>query len=203
MSQTLSTGPLRDRIRVVRSAPPRLLPLFVRLQASRLVGLRRDEPSYPTSGPVHVLFVCHGNIMRSALSDALLRARLGPDDVEVRSAGLFARPGRGADPRAIEVGRTLGVDLEPHRAQSVTPELVAWAHLVIGMDWRNELELVARHPEAESRIHMLDAWNRDGRPASAISDPYTGTLDDVRACFARVVECIDGLAAALRQRARS
>src|SRR5262249_44448554 len=82
---------------------------------ARSLGL--SKPNRLATAPHNIVFVCHGNIMRSALAEARLKqickARL---DISISSAGLHAIGGRQADPRAIKIGPQFGVSLKSHRA---------------------------------------------------------------------------------------
>src|SRR5689334_60368 len=112
----------------------------------------------PAAGPgARVLFVCHGNIIRSAIAEALLRqhlARAGATAV-VRSAGLSATLDRPADPRAVDAARSLGVDLSGHRATPLNASLVDEADLIFIMDRLNEAEVLARFPGARGKLRRL------------------------------------------------
>jgi len=59
-----------------------------------------------------VIFVCKGNICRSAFAGRQFRAF----GIEVASAGLEADSGKPADPRAAKVARRFGADLSGHRS---------------------------------------------------------------------------------------
>ena len=137
-----------------------------------------------------IVFVCHGNIMRSAFAAALLRQELGADaPVRIASAGMRAKEGRPADPRAVAAAEELGVSLVDHRAQRMTAALVKDADLIVVMDALNESELLATFPDARGKVVLAGelATSPDGATLE-IADPYTGTGDDVRACFRRLAE---------------
>jgi protein-tyrosine-phosphatase/predicted ATP-grasp superfamily ATP-dependent carboligase len=137
-----------------------------------------------------VVFVCHGNIMRSAFAAALLRQELGGGDaVRVVSAGMRAKAGRPADPRAVAAAAELGVSLGDHRAQPMSATLVRESDLIVVMDALNESELLAAFPEARGKVLLAgELAGSPDRSALEIADPYTGTGDDVRGCFRRVAE---------------
>jgi len=144
-------------------------------------------PSLDASGSI--LFVCYGNIIRSALAAALTRRHAAALDItfdRVRSAGLAARAGREADARAVAAGRALGVDLTSHRAQPVDRALVDDAAVIYVMDRMNEAQLLARFPDAAPKLRRLGAlaMTEDG---DVIEDPYV--LD--AAAVAAVAERID------------
>ena len=142
-----------------------------------------------------IVFVCHGNIMRSAFAEGLLRRELGPDaEVRVSSAGMRAKAGRPADPRAAVAAGELGVSLAEHRAQPMSESLVRGADLIVVMDAVNEAELLANFPDARGKVVLAgELAAHPARSALEIADPYTGTGDDVRACFRRVAEHVGWL----------
>jgi len=160
--------------------------LYLKLQVLRLLGIRKDRLSMIPCAVSSVLFVCHGNIIRSPLAAALLHEQLSNLDrngIHVSSAGLHAKPGKSADPRAIIAARERGVSLEDHRAQSLNIDLVRHADLIFVMDHVNEAQLLIRYPEARSKLFLLSIEGANREQASVeIADPDAGHLYDVRQC---------------------
>jgi protein-tyrosine phosphatase len=81
-----------------------------------------------------VVFLCTANRARSAIAATLLRERSEVPGLAVDSCGTSARPGAAALPEAVELARTLGVDLTGHRAQKLRPGSLATTDLVIGFE---------------------------------------------------------------------
>lgn len=149
----------------------------------------------------HVLFVCHGNILRSAVAQALYTDRvdagLAPNGSTAESAGTAAHAGDRADPRGVSAAKEMGILLDEHRAGRLSDELVDRADLIVVMDFLNEADVVARFPAAAGKVRLLGSFlGQDGRPAE-IRDPYSGSQDDVRASFQTIARAIDALAATL------
>jgi protein-tyrosine phosphatase len=127
--------------------------------------------------PPSVLFVCLGNICRSPLAEAALRAeaeRLGVP-IRIDSAGTGDwHVGRPPDPRAIAAARRNGIDIGNLRARQVTPaDFHAFDHIV-ALDAQNLADL--RHmqpPGARARISLL-LDHVEGREGEAVADPYHG-----------------------------
>jgi protein-tyrosine-phosphatase len=148
-----------------------------------------------------VLFVCHGNILRSAVAQALyadrVRAGVAPEGSSAESAGTAAREGDRADPRGVSAAKEMGIVLDGHRAGRLSEERVNRADLVLVMDFLNEADVVARFPAAAGKVRLLGTFlGHDGRPAE-IQDPYGGSQEDVRASFQTIASAIDALAATL------
>jgi arsenate reductase len=88
---------------------------------------------------MRVLFACIHNAGRSQIAQALFE-RLAAGRHEARSAG--SRPGPGIHPVGGGAMRGGGMDLGSRRPQSLTPELAAWADLVVTMGCGDECPYV-------------------------------------------------------------
>jgi len=128
-----------------------------------------------------VLFVCLGNICRSPLAEAALRAEAVAQGLAltIDSAGTSGMHiGEGADPRAIAEAARHGSALSNHRArQVVADDFLHFGH-INALDPQNlrELERIApRRPLAKVGL-LLDMI--PGRAGQAVIDPYYGNADD-------------------------
>lgn len=179
---------LRERLRPAAAMP---WPLRLVFLARWLSGApRRRRVPVPVR---RLLFVCHGNIIRSALAEALWRreaAALGLP-VVVSSAGLHAKPGKPPDPRAVAAAGAVGVSLTGHAARPVSPDDVRAADLVLVMDYANDAELIARYPGAWRKVRLLGAF--EGSEA-VIPDPYARDAPAVQAAADRVARAVRALA---------
>src|SRR6202022_3959743 len=131
--------------RVYHELGPRDGRVYLKLQLMRALGMRPRRTERPASIR-RVLFVCHGNIIRSPMAAALLRKHLAGYDgaaVSISSAGLEAKQGRPADSRALLVAKEFGVSLDDHCAEELTSELVRRADLILVMDYTNEAKLIS------------------------------------------------------------
>ena len=171
--------------------------VYLTLGLLRDLGLRRDGRRRTPREARSVVFVCLGNIIRSAGAAAFFAraaGKSGLDGFEVDSAGLGAQEGRPADPRAIIAGRELGVCLDDHRARRLTSQAVASADAIYVMDYRNEAALLGRHPGAFRKVFLLGAWQLDEATGGLeIQDPVHDKLDDVRRCQRRIEAAVNSL----------
>ncbi len=81
----------------------------------------------PAAIKTRILFLCTGNSCRSQMAEGWAN-HLGSPWLEAQSAGIEAH---GKNPRAIAVMREAGVDIAQQESTRVTPEMLAWADLVV------------------------------------------------------------------------
>lgn len=120
-----------------------------------------------------ILIVCTGNLCRSPMATALLRARLAQDpdcqDVMVESAGIWAQDGLPASGPTLRVMQERGFDLTDHRSRQVTRRLVAEADLVLGATPNHVEALQQAFPDAAEKVHLLAEMSE---ASHGVEDPY-------------------------------
>ncbi len=191
----LDTAPgLRVRARrIARDAwrmPDRLL--HARRRAALLSRLGRGAP------PGRILFVCHGNIIRSPFAEHLARAR-APSVLDGRidfaSAG-FIGPGRPSPPEALEAARLWGIDLSPHRSRLLSRDEVSRAGLVFVVEPRQR-HAVRRLGCPASRVLLLGDLDPEPVATREIVDPFGRPGAVLLESYRRIVRCVDALLGAL------
>ena len=82
-----------------------------------------------------ILFVCTGNICRSAMAEGLLAAGLGRvgSDLLVASAGTAGGGAAPATEHAVSVLADRGVDISTHRSRGLSAAMVGEADLIVAM----------------------------------------------------------------------
>ena len=148
-----------------------------------------------------ILFVCLGNICRSPLAEAVLRAeaeRLRLDLI-VDSAGTGNwHAGEPPDPRAQATARRHGVDISGLRARQVTPaDFRRFTH-VIALDHDNLANLRRIMPDDATAELSLLLDHLPGREGQAVTDPYFGDDAGFEVTWSEVTAAAERLAERLR-----
>ncbi len=185
-----------------RTLPGNRRGVYVRRRLARLTGIEREVSLPPVINSV--MFVCHGNIMRSASAAQFLRDDLvaaGITDILVSSAGTHAHNGKAADPRVRHAAREMGVDLDEHRATLLTAQLVAANDVIFAMDEFNFANILATFPEARGKLMLFGGMTPSGvyRPHE-IADPYMTGQAAVSSTIGVVRRYVSALALALVER---
>lgn len=134
------------------------------------------------NAPTSVLFVCLGNICRSPSAEAVMTKLAKQEFLPTRfdSAGtanyhVSAKP----DPRAIEVGESLGYELSHLRARQVSVQDFYDFEIIFAMDENNLANLQKLKPtNATAKLALFDAV--------PVADPYYGDLSDFDVMFEHI-----------------
>jgi protein-tyrosine phosphatase len=174
--------------------------IYASLRLFDVLGVRAAQQRLVPASARSFVFVCFGNIMRSAMAEFLMRRELSGAGIEhqvhIVSAGLHATAGREAHPWAQQASEDLGISLAEHRAKPLTRAMVEQADGVLAMDFQNKAELLTLYPEFKEKIFMLSAYAEGPWQYREIPDPYLGDLDTTRFCAMQLRTCVHNLTAA-------
>ena len=159
--------------------------------------------------PLHVTFVCSGNICRSPMGHVILTqliddARLS-DRVIVSSSGTGDwHVGEPADPRTVAVLDAHGYDGSAHRARVFTAATFDDADLVLASDSAHvrHLRRLARTPEHQDKIRLVREFDPAAVAAGTLEtdDPWFGDEEHFLRCFAEVEAACEGILEHVRGR---
>ena len=146
----------------------------------------------PVSQP-SVLFVCLGNICRSPLAEAALRAEAIAAGlaISIDSAGTGGwHAGSPPDPRAIAEAERHGIDISHYCARQVRVEDFRHFSQIYALDQQNLRDLRRIEPKgllgrSTARLSLLMDLV-PGREGTAVIDPYGGTAEDFATTWADV-----------------
>ena len=139
-----------------------------------------------------VLFICYGNINRSAVAQVIMN-RLLPEDCgkRVLSAGFHQEEARPADHRMQTIAAEHGFDLSESRSKCISSEMLETSDIIFVMEKRHYDDLVADWPDVADKVFLLGPGCQDaGKGAAEIPDPYNRSEQTYRACFAQIHQAV-------------
>ncbi|NTZ42099.1 low molecular weight phosphotyrosine protein phosphatase [Altererythrobacter sp. SALINAS58] len=143
-----------------------------------------------------ILFVCLGNICRSPLAEAALRAAAEREGVamEVDSAGTSDNHvGASPDSRAIAEAKRQGIDISRYQGRQLkTQDFTRFTH-IFALDHNNLADIESLAPaDRKCRIQLL-MDSVPGKNGHAVADPYYGDENDFSRTWDDVALAADAL----------
>ena len=141
-----------------------------------LAGSYRDYRRVDWGSVERLVFVCKGNICRSAYAEAVARS-LGVDSI---SCGLETRNGLPANEHAIDIAAARGFDLRKHRTTPIESLVTRDTDLLVAMEpW--QIEYIDRKYGKKHMCSLLGLWATPANPY--IQDPYDASTIYFHNCF--------------------
>lgn len=133
-----------------------------------------------------LVFVCLGNINRSAFANAVAE-RLG---LQTCSIGLATTTGAPAFSLAVQTAREFGYSLDTHRATDLSDHCHLDGDYYLVMEVRH-LHRLIKAGIPKHRIGFLGHWSRPHR--IHLHDPHTLSEAYFQTCFAQLLAAVHGL----------
>ena len=142
-----------------------------------------------------VLFVCTGNICRSAMAEHLLRHWASERGlaVEVRSAGIAAEGWYEVPEHARLLLAAEGVPPFAHKAQLLTREQLRWADTVLVMAEHHRDHILELYPEFTGKTRLLRS--AAGFGDEDVADPMGKPREVFASCLAVIRQSLEALIA--------
>ena len=145
-----------------------------------------------------IMFICTGNICRSAMAEKMLKKKLEDKqktDIEVYSCGVHAQNGDIPTYEAKEVMKDeYEIDMRGHRATNILNSNVKEMDLVLCASVSHKVAVLDIYPELEGKVFTMKEYvlyDREYHDKVNIKDPWGYDIETYRSCVAEIEECLN------------
>ncbi len=145
-----------------------------------------------------IMFICTGNICRSAMAHKLMEKKLKDNnikDVEVYSCGIYAYDGDVPTDEAREVMQEYGVDMSTHRATNIAHSKIKEMDLILCATTSHKSAVMQMYPELKDKVYTMKEYINDDEEQQDldIKDPWGYGVETYRFCVAEIDKCLNKL----------
>ena len=144
-----------------------------------------------------IMFICTGNICRSAMAHGLMEKKLADkkiNDIMVYSSGIHAAIGDIPTYEARTVMEEYGVDISKHMATNVRYSNIKEMDLILCATSSHKIAVLDLYPELDGKVYTMKEYvnyNRQFHNPIDIKDPWGYDIDTYRSCAGEIDECLD------------
>lgn len=140
-----------------------------------------------------IMFICTGNICRSAMAHKMLekKAKEENKDIEVYSCGVFAEDGDVPTYEGIDVMREYGIDLSKHRATNIRNSNIKDMDVILCATTSHKNNVISMYPELKEKVYTMKEYAGYDKKDIDIKDPWGYGIATYRICAAEIEDCIN------------
>lgn len=146
-----------------------------------------------------VMFVCTGNICRSAMAEGMMKKLVADKkiDADTYSCGVYAETGDYATYHAVESVKEYGVDISGHRATNIRESKIEEMDCVLCATVSHKQSVLFLYPELKGKVYTMKEYagmDENGENLD-IKDPwgydenvYYRCAGEIEVCLERIVD---------------
>ena len=140
-----------------------------------------------------IMFICTGNICRSAMAEGLMRKLVNDNNknVVVYSCGIYAEDGDMATYNAIEAIKEYGVDLREHRATNIRNSQIEDMDIILCATESHKNIVVNAYPNLKEKVFTIKEYAELDDRDIDIPDPWGYDLETYRFCASTINRCLE------------
>ena len=144
-----------------------------------------------------VMFVCTGNICRSAIAHGLFEKKLADKkikNISVYSCGTQAAIGDRPTYEAKRVMEEYDVDISKHKATNIRYSKIKEMDLILCATMAHKMEVISIYPELEGKVYTMKEYvnyERQYHNSINIKDPWGYDIETYRSCAGEIDECLE------------
>ena len=154
---------------------------------------QNNSIKHPLQYTKKILFLCYGNINRSAAAECILQQQGNKKNLTIESAGFHSKDKRPADPNMVKVAQQYHVDMQNCTSNTVNETMIHAAELIFVMEIEHMIRLVNLYPQAKSKTFLLGSLSTDEKIPLEISDPYGRSVEAYEDCFKQIKNCVNAI----------
>lgn len=151
-----------------------------------MLGYFNELTNVNTEQTARLIFVCSGNICRSPLAEYVAKAA----SCNCESYGLHCRGGDPADPRAVDFGHNMGLDITRHVTRNIASYEYQKGDLLVGMELSHVREIRERFGK-EVPATSLMLWG--DKKNIYLHDPFNSNDQYFIRCEKNLVQAVKNL----------
>ncbi len=155
----------------------------------RLLNLFNKYSNYhchDLSSVTRVIFICKGNVCRSAYAEAFAK-KIGLNAI---SCGIDALDSAPANKNAMKVAKQKGIELENHKTTPLLNVDFKDTDILLVME-PYQAEVVSELLNGKYAVSLLGLWSKPELPY--IHDPYSSSLAYFETCFNTIEKSVYGI----------
>ncbi len=145
---------------------------------------------------MNIMFVCTGNICRSAMSEWILKKKISENDelkdkIEVCSSGVYAQNGDRPTYSAIEVMNEMGIDMTKHKATNIQNSKAKEMDLILCATRSHKMAVIDMYPQLKDNVYTMKEYAGYSLNDLDIKDPWGYDIETYRFCASELEKCIE------------
>lgn len=139
-----------------------------------------------------IMFICTGNICRSAMADGLMKKLIQDNQkqVEVYSCGIFAEDGEGPTFNAKEAIKQYDVDINNHKATNIRNSKIKEMDVILCATLAHKNNVISMYPELKDKIFTIKEYADYDKNDLDIPDPWGYDIETYRFCAETINKCL-------------
>ena len=143
-----------------------------------------------------IMFICTGNICRSAMAEAMFKklAKEKNKEIEVYSSGTTAYTGDKCTDNAIEVMNEYGINIKNHRATNIKESNIEQMDLILCATASHKQMVDYLYPNLKDKVYTIKEFAQKNEKEKEeninISDPWGYEVQVYRSCAKEIYESL-------------